>query len=58
MSEKDRKREANKKNEASIKYNYEDFLKQFDNLTDQCRHFVETLCLGSQECLICQNPIF
>lgn len=32
---------------ASIKYNYQDFLKQFGNLTEQCTYLVETLSKGT-----------
>lgn len=41
-----------------IKYNFQDFLSQSHNLTDQCKAFVEALSLGTQECVICSNPIY
>ena len=47
-----------RKDEAKIKFNYQDFLSRNENLTDQCRHFVESLSLGTQECLICANIIY
>jgi len=33
-------------------------LSQSHNLTDQCKALVESLSLGSQECIICSNPIY
>ena len=36
-----------RKDEAKIKFNYQDFLSRNENLTDQCRHLVESLSLGT-----------
>jgi hypothetical protein len=50
--------EQNRKDMAKIKYNYKDFLNQFDNLHEQCIHLVKQLSKGEQECIICSNPIY
>ena len=55
--EEEKRREA-LKDQASVKYNYQDFLKQFGNLTEQCTYLVESLSKGSQECIICHNSIY
>ena len=46
------------KDKASVRYNYLDFLSHHDNLTEQCKTLVESLSNGSQECIICSNPIY
>lgn len=46
------------KDKAKIKYNFRDFLNQFENLSEQCVFLVESLTQGSQECMICHNPIY
>jgi hypothetical protein len=48
----------NKLDQAKIKYNFKDFLSQYDILSDQCTYFVETLSKGEQECVICSNAIY
>ena len=50
--------DRNAKEKAKIKYNYRDFLNQFENLAEQCVFLVESLAEGSQECIICHNPIY
>ena len=50
--------DRNAKDKAKVKYNFRDFLNQFENLSEQCSFLVESLAQGSQECLICQNPIY
>ena len=57
INPEDRKKK-NMKDKATVKYNFEDFLKQSQNVSEQCKHFVETLSTGKQECIICANPIF
>lgn len=46
------------KDQPKIKYNYKDFLRQFENLSEQCVFLVESLAQGQQECIICQNQIY
>jgi len=53
-----KKAERSEKDKATIRYNFSDFLKQSENLTDQCTTLVETLSCGTQECVICSNPIY
>ena len=53
-----RKGDRYAKDKVKIKYNYKDFLNQFENLSEQCVFFVESLSQGTQECLICHNPIY
>ena len=48
----------NQKDQAKIKYHYKDFLRQFENLSEQCIFLVESLAQGKQECIICQNQIY
>lgn len=43
---------------ASVRYNFQDFLGRTENLTDQCKALVEALSQGTQECVICSNPIY
>lgn len=52
------KQAQSKKDQAKIKYNFKDFLSQFQNLTEQCIFYVQSLASGNQECIICQNQIF
>lgn len=47
INEEDEKAQKAAKDKASVKYNHEDFLKQFGNLTEQCAFFVETLSKGT-----------
>lgn len=46
------------KDKASVRYNPLDFLSHHDHLTEQCKTLVESLSTGSQECIICSNPIY
>jgi hypothetical protein len=55
--DEERERKAAKER-ATVKYNHQDFLNQFSNLTEQCAYLVETLSKGTAECVICHNNIF
>lgn len=46
------------KDKVKIKYNFQDFLNQYQNLSEQCTYLVESLSKGTQECIICQNSIY
>lgn len=48
----------NLKERAKIKYNFKDFLAHYQNLSEQCIFLVQSLAEGTQECIICQNPIY
>ena len=50
--------DRNLKDKPKVKYNFRDFLNQFENLSEQCIFMVEQLAEGSQECMICHNPIY
>jgi len=41
-----------------VKYDFKDFFKQSQNLTEQCMTLAESLSQGTQECVICTNPIY
>ena len=58
INEEEERAEKAAKDKASVKYNHQDFLKQFGNLTEQCEYLVESLSKGTQECIICHNSIF
>lgn len=47
INDEEDKRERMAKDKAMIQYNYQDFLNQFQNLTEQCSYLVETLAKGS-----------
>lgn len=55
-----RKRPENKqqKDQVTVKYAYKDFLRQFENLSEQCVFLVESLAQGKQECIICSHQIY
>lgn len=46
-------REKNEKDKANVKYNYQDFINLFGNLTEKCIYLVEKLSTGTEECIIC-----
>jgi hypothetical protein len=58
INEEEEKKERAAKEKASVKYNYQDFLKQCGNVTEQCAYLVESLAKGTQECIICHNSIY
>lgn len=41
-----KRQEQSTRDQAKIKYNYKDFLSQFQNLTEQCIFYVQTLATG------------
>ena len=41
-----RKGDRYAKDKVKVKYNYQDFLNQFENLSEQCVYLVETLAQG------------
>ena len=53
-----RKKKNKKKGGPLITYKAEDFLNQFDDLTEQSVFLIKGLCNADIECLICRNPIF
>jgi hypothetical protein len=52
------KKKKKDKDKANVKYDFNDFLKQSQNITEQCRTYVESLSTGTQECTICANIIY
>ena len=47
INEEEERKEKAAKEQALVKYNYQDFLNQFGGLTEQCTYLVETLSKGT-----------
>ena len=47
-----------KKGGPLLTYKAEDFIAQFDDLSEQCIFLTKGLCNADVECIICRNPIY